>query len=414
MQKTAAIVTIGDEILLGQIVDSNSAYIAAALADVGVRTIQTRSIGDTGEEISKMLEEVLPMVDVLITTGGLGPTKDDITKHTLARHFGVGLVRDEASYRFIENFLKSRGVEFNELNRAQADIPEGFVALANELGTAPGLYFKSADTQKMLFSLAGVPFEMKRLLHDKVLPILTTEFNLSALVRHTIMIYGLPESELAQRIAPWEDALPDGIKLAYLPNPGGIRLRLTGGTFSIINSLFEKLSDLIPELYLGDYPTSIEAQMAELLVASGGTLSVAESCTGGAIAAKCTAMSGASRWFRGSVTAYSNEVKSEVLGVDSRLIEEHGAVSAEVVEAMAQGVRRRLQSTYAIATSGIAGPGGATDTKPVGDIYIGIATPVGVYSFLRNLGQPREVFIQRASAAALNYLRRELMGLPSH
>ncbi len=408
MQKRAAIVTIGDEILLGQIVDSNSAHIASALADIGVRTIQTRSIGDTREEIMEMLHEVLPMVDVLITTGGLGPTKDDITKHTLANFFGVGLVRDQASYRFIEQFLGTRGVEFNSLNQAQADIPEGFHALANELGTAPGLYFKT-ESNKMLFSLAGVPFEMKKLLGDKVLPIITEEFELTEIVRHTIMLYGMPESELAQRIESWEEALPSYIKLAYLPNPAGIRLRLTGGTFEEIEALFEELQTIIPELYLGDYPTSVEAQVAQMLTSRGNSLGVAESCTGGAVAAKCTALSGASEWFNGSVTAYSNTVKMELLGVDGRLLEEHGAVSAEVVEAMAIGARRVLGCDYAIATSGIAGPGGATAGKIVGDIYIAVATPTGVSSYKRNLGQPRAIFVERASTAALNYLRLELL-----
>ncbi len=406
----AAIITVGDEILLGQIVDTNSAHIATELADIGVRVEEIRSVSDSKVAIGEAVSEMLRLYDVVIMTGGLGPTKDDITKRTLAELFGVEMVRDEASFQHIKEFLEPRGVVFNELNQAQADIPEGFEALLNKLGTAPGLFYNSGG--HLLFCLAGVPFEMKALLAESVIPRIGELFSLGKVVRHTVMVFGIPESELALKISEWEDALPEYLKLAYLPNPAGIRLRLTatgGGSMDEIRVQFELLKGIIPEYYLGDYPTSIEEQVARLLVERGESLAVAESCTGGKIASKCTMLSGASEWFVGSVTSYCNSVKQGVLGVSSQSLDEHGAVSHEVVRQMACGVRERLGSTYGLATSGIAGPGGATAEKSLGDIFIALSTERGVRSWHRNFGQPRTVFIERASSAALNYLREELL-----
>lgn len=406
MQPTAQIITIGDELLLGQVVDTNSAFIGATAADAGLRMVEILSVSDKVEAIRRAIDEAIKRVDVVIITGGLGPTKDDITKRTIADYFGVDLVRDEQTYTFVRDMLTARGVEFNTLNEAQADIPRGFSALANPVGTAPGLYYNHAG--RLIFCLPGVPFEMKKLFTEQVLPIIDNHFSLKRVVKRTVLTYGLPESELAALIAGWENSLPNYITLAYLPNPRGIRLRLTAHTeisTEEIDRQFATLQSIIPDYYLGDDPTSVEELLSELLLTRGETLSVAESCTGGAISARCTAIAGASAWYQGSVTSYSNQVKASILGVDPQSIERHGAVSSEVVAQMADGVRRATGSTYAVATSGIAGPSGGSDEKPVGAVWIGIASDKGTQTYLRNFGQPRDVFIERASTAALNYLR---------
>ncbi len=408
------LITIGDEILIGQIVDTNSAYIGAACSQRGFKVVGIHSVGDNPEDIVRAIESAFESSDIVITTGGLGPTKDDITKRTLAQHFGVELCRHEETYHRVKAMLESRGVEFNALNESQADIPQGFIALANPLGTAPGLYHSFRDeggSLKMLFCLAGVPFEMKALLMEEVLPIMCSEWEVESYHRRTIVIYGLPESELASRIEVWEAALKsNGMTLAYLPNPSGIRLRVSGGVESDVERAVGELRGLLPEYYLGEEGCSIVGEVARLLGESGQRLVVAESCSGGAISAKCTSMSGASGWFNGGVVAYDNGVKVGVLGVDRELIERYGAVSSEVVEAMAQGALRTMGGDYAIATSGIAGPTGGGSGKEIGDVFIALARSGGKTTvWRRNFGQPREVFVERLTAYALNRLRLELI-----
>lgn len=409
MQTTAQIITVGDELLLGQVVDTNSAWIGEQAADSGFSVCEILSVADKREAITEALSRGLAKYDVVIMTGGLGPTKDDITKHTIAEFFGVDLVRNDDLYKQVERYMAERGVAFNALNQAQADVPRGFTALPNPVGTAPGLY--GQHNGKLLFCLPGVPFEMKGLFVNEVLPIVKAKFVLKSVIRRTVLVYGIAESELAVTISDWEDALPPYMSLAYLPNPKGIRLRLSvcdtpSGVDAVseIEAKFKTLKTIIPQYYLGYEPTSIENEIACRLAELGHTLGIAESCTGGNIAARCTALSGASRWFRGSVTAYSNEVKSAILGVDAALISTYGAVSGAVVEAMASGARQVLGSTYAIATSGIAGPEGGSAEKPVGTVWIGVATPGGVHSFMKNFGQPRGVCVERASSAALSAL----------
>ncbi len=410
MQPTAHIITIGDELLIGQVVDTNSAFIGAECATVGVRVREIISVSDNSEAIKRALKEGFEKSDIVIITGGLGPTKDDISKRSIADFFGLDLVRDSVTFEHVKELMCSRGVEFNALNQAQADIPRGFIALRNEVGTAPGLYYK--QDSKLLFCLPGVPFEMKRLFTEQVIPIIGQNYTLQPVIKRTIMVYGLPESELAALINGWESALPPYISLAYLPNPNGIRLRLSSKTevgAAEINFQFELLKTIIPDYFLGDEPTNVEVELSKLLTNSSTTLAVAESCTGGVMASKCTAISGASSWFLGSVTAYSNDVKSEVLGIENETLEEFGAVSSQTVEQMAVGVRELTGADYSIATSGIAGPTGATEGKELGDIWIGISSNKGTMSYKRNFGQPREVFVQRASTAALNYLRMAII-----
>ncbi len=415
MQPTVAIITIGDEILIGQIVDTNSAFIGSVAADNGIKVTEIHSIQDSKDAICRTISETMERVDIVIVTGGLGPTKDDITKKAIAELFSVGLYRDIATYNHVQSMLSSRGVEFNELNQAQADIPEGFSALSNPVGTAPGLFYNG--TRGTLFCLPGVPFEMKRLFTDEVIPRISKIYPLQEIVRKTVIVYGIAESELAVRISQWENSLIDnGLSLAYLPNPAGIRLRVShrgGNAISTsqaeeeITERLQALEELLPDNYLGLEPISVISEVARLLSASGKTLSTAESCSGGSIAKKCTSLSGSSTWFSGGVVAYSNESKVNILGVDSLSIESVGAVSSEVAAQMALGALERFSSDYSIATTGIAGPTGATDSKSLGDVHIAIASRQrGIEQlYFRNFGQPREVFVERLTAAALNYLR---------
>lgn len=408
--QSATIITIGDELLIGQVVDTNSAWIGRALSERGVAVRRRIAVADDLLDIEQALQQALNSSQVVIVTGGLGPTKDDITKHALASFFGVPMYRDEAVFEHVRTLMATRGVEFNSLNQSQADVPSGFTALGNAVGTAPGLFRDTGSA--LLFCLPGVPFEMKELLNDKVLPIIESKFSLQAVLHSTVLVYGLPESELAVAIAEWEDALPDFLKLAYLPNPGGIRLRLSAYGVDraqvepLIAQQFEALRTIIPDYYLGYEPTSIEFALGAMLSERGANVAVAESCTGGTIAARLTANSGASAYFKGGVVAYDNTVKTNVLGVSPDLIASHGAVSAEVVEAMAVGVLRAMGSDYSIATSGVAGPTGGSDQKPVGTVWVAVAERDGaVHSYCKNFGEPRSVCIDRSSSFAINALR---------
>jgi len=294
----AEIITIGDEILIGQVVDTNSAWIGQHLNEYGVRVVQITSVRDDRQAIKSAFDEAFSRADLILVTGGLGPTKDDITKHTLAEYFGTSLVRDQATYDYLEKWITAKGMRFNELNQKQADVPEGCVVLTNRNGTAPGMWFERDG--KVLVSMPGVPFEMKALMSDEVFPRLQRFFQLDHIVHKTAITYGIPESELAIRLEEWENALPDFLKLAYLPNPNNIRLRLSAyqGEEQVVNQeidrQFEKLKQIIPGNFLGYDTASLEQVVAEALLARGETLSVAESCTGGAVASRFTAMAGAS------------------------------------------------------------------------------------------------------------------------
>ena len=405
----STIITIGDEILIGQILDTNSRYISQALNRLGIVVAERTSVGDNAEQIVSTLDRALAATDVVIITGGLGPTKDDITKHTLARYFGSELVYNEQVAEFVRELLARRGIDFNELNRGQAMVPACCTVLHNAHGTAPGMWFEQDD--KVVISLPGVPFEMVHLIDDIVVPKLRERFDLKAIVHRTMITSGIAESILAERIAAWEDALPEMLHLAYLPAPNIVRLRLSAyevdgaSVEAIIDSQFELLRKIIPEAIVGFEDATVEQLVHNALIANGKTLSVAESCTGGAIAQKFTAMAGASAYFHAGVVAYSNEAKADILGVNPDDIARYGAVSEQVAIQMAEGVRRVGQSDYGISTTGIAGPAGGSAEKPVGTVWIGIATPKGAFAVLKNCGTDRGQIVQRATAYAIQLLQ---------
>ena len=408
----AQIITIGDEILIGQIVDTNAAYISRALNSAGVVVTERLSIGDDRQRIIDALDASLAQCDLVIMTGGLGPTKDDITKRTLADYFGMKLVRDEAVYEHVRRMLAARGIEFNELNQSQADVPDRCTVLHNAHGTAPAMWFEREG--KVVVSLPGVPFEMEHLMQDEVLPRLRAQFALKQVVHRTMITTGLAESMLAKRIEEWEDALPRYIKLAYLPSPLQVRLRLSAYEVdgrevgNEIDQLFAELETIIPQYVVGYENESIFTFVHNLLINKGLTLATAESCTGGTIASRFTAQAGASSYFLCGVVSYSNESKCKVLGVPQCEIEQHGAVSEEVALAMAEGARKVAGATYAISTTGIAGPTGGSAEKPVGTVWIGISTPTRTFAVCRNCGTDRSQIIARATAYAIAMLHEEL------
>jgi nicotinamide-nucleotide amidase len=409
----ATIVTIGDEILIGQIVDTNSVSIAKRLNNIGITIAEKLSIGDSKEAIVSTLERVISSSEVVIITGGLGPTKDDITKHTLAEMFGSKLVYNDTEGEHVRALLARRGIEFTELNRGQAMLPECCTVLHNAHGTAPGMWFDTTEGG-VVVSLPGVPFEMEHLMEDEVIPRLQSRFELRSIVHRTLITRGIPESILAQRISSWEDALPDYLHLAYLPAPNVVRLRLSAYDVDKeqasreIESRFNDLREIIGDNIVGYEGSSVEAQLHDILTKRGKTLAVAESCTGGMIASKFTAMAGASTYFRGGVVAYANEVKRDILGVRMEDIECFGAVSEVVALEMAEGVRRITGADYAIATTGIAGPTGGSKHKPVGTVWMAIATPEGSRAVMRNSGTDRGQIISRASAYAIEMLYEEI------
>lgn len=404
----STIITIGDEILIGQILDTNSRYISQALNRIGVVVTERVSIGDSAEQIVSTLDRALAISDVVIITGGLGPTKDDITKHTLARYYNSELVYNEQVGSFVEQLLARRGIAFTELNRGQAMVPQCCTVLHNAHGTAPGMWFERDG--KVVVSLPGVPFEMRHLIDDSVVPMLTQRFELKAIVHRTMITSGIAESILAEKIAPWEDNLPGVLHLAYLPAPNVVRLRLSAyevdgqSVSQIIDDEFDKLKGIIPEAIVGFEDATVEQLVHRWMTENGKTLSVAESCTGGAVAAKFTAMAGASAYFNAGVVSYSNEAKRDILGVNMDDIVRYGAVSEAVAIQMAEGVRRAGQSDYAVSTTGIAGPTGGSAEKPVGTVWIGIATPKGSFAVLKNCGTDRSQIIDRATAYAIKLL----------
>lgn len=411
----ATVITIGDEILIGQIVDTNTVSIARHLNSAGITVIEKSSVGDNAADICSAVGRGLDISDIVIITGGLGPTKDDITKHTLCELFGSHLVLAPAEAEHIRTLLDRRGIEFSELNRAQALVPECCTVLHNAHGTAPGMWFDcGTDGSKVVVSLPGVPFEMEHLMLDEVMPRLRSRFALHSIVHRTMITRGIAESVLAQRIASWEDALPDGLRLAYLPSPNIVRLRLSAydvdrdEAAARIDSQFAKLHAIIPDNIVGYDDATVERIVHDLLIERKATLAVAESCTGGAIDSKFTAMAGASAYFLCGVVSYSNESKRDVLGVDYDDILRCGAVSETVARQMAEGVRRISGADYGIATTGIAGPTGGSAEKPVGTVWFGIATPEGSCAVMRNSGTDRSQIIGRASAYAIEMLLAEL------
>ena len=411
----ATIITIGDEILIGQIVDTNSVSIAKHLNGAGITVGEKLSIGDDATQIEQSIARALKQSEVVIITGGLGPTKDDITKHTLARIFNSSMHEDERVCEHVRTMLTRRGITFNDLNRGQAMVPDACEVLFNAYGTAPGMWFEAEGG--VVISLPGVPFEMEHLMEDEVMPRLKERFSLHANIHRTMITAGLPESMLAERIERWEDALPKCLKLAYLPSPNIVRLRLSAydqedgvAARAMIDDEFSKLYDIIPEHIVGFEGATMQSLVHEIMCERGLTLATAESCTGGSIASLFTSMSGASAYFLGGVVAYSNEAKRDILGVNYKDIETYGAVSENVARQMAEGARHITGADYAIATTGIAGPTGGSEAKPVGTVWMAVATPTRTIATMRASGSDRGQIISRASAYAIEMLYHELKG----
>jgi nicotinamide-nucleotide amidase len=408
----AEIITIGDEILIGQIVDTNSAWMAKELNGIGINVGKITSISDQKTDIVSSLEQAMERVSLVLITGGLGPTNDDITKNTLSDFFGMNLVKDDLLYAKIEQRLADRGIPMNRYNREQALVPDGARIITNNHGTAPCMWFEKEG--KVVISMPGVPFEMIGIMQDDILKLLSHHFSTPFILHKTIMTQGIGESVLAEMLEDWEANLPACVKLAYLPSPGVLRLRmsLTGNKREeleeIVDEQLLKLLKIIPENIFGYDDEPMELAVAKLLSDKAMTLGTAESCTGGNIAHLITSHAGSSAYFKGSIVAYSNEVKENILQVNGADLEKYGAVSQGVVEQMAIGAKKLLNTDYAIATSGIAGPDGGTDEKPVGTVWIAVAGPAEVISHKFVLYKNRERNIRVASLNALNMLRKLL------
>lgn len=411
----AEIITIGDEILIGQIVDTNSVFIAKELNKIGVSVYQITSIQDDKAHILQALKDAESRVDVVILTGGLGPTKDDITKHTLCEYFNDKLVQDKAVLKHVEEIFKKHLLKpISQVNINQSLVPSKAEVLHNDNGTAPGMWIKSNKT--VFVSLPGVPFEMKALITGRVVPKILKEFDRPFILHKTIVTYGIGESALAERIEDWENNLPEAIKLAYLPSLGSVRLRLStkGKTKAIVEKIIseesQKLYELIKDVIVGEEDDQpIEAVIAKLLTEKGKTLATAESFTGGKIAEKITKIPGASLYYKGSVVSYATEAKIEVLNVSEELINQHSVVSAEVAEAMAVNVRKLLKTDFSIATTGNAGPSKGDSNEEVGTVFIAIATPKNVISAKYMMGVHRERVVQKSVNKAFEMLRKEIL-----
>ena len=407
----AIICTIGDEILIGQVVDTNSAQLAMALEEAGVHVKRMLSIGDNREEIAATLTQALSEHAVVITTGGLGPTKDDITKAVLGAITGSQrYVQHPGQLEMIHRILASRGLDALPSNLAQALVPETAEVIVNQLGTAPIMVFRQVQGGGTLYALPGVPHEAVGAI-PAIMEDIRHHQSLGVIRHRNLMVYGIAESALSERIAPWEDALPADMHLAYLPNPlTGIRLRLSvyGGDAAKqekrMEEQLDRLKAMLGPLVYADKDSNLETAVGELLKENGKTLSAAESCTGGEIAHLITSVPGSSAYFLGSVTSYAISVKEGVLGVPAQTIREYGVVSSEVAAAMAEGVRRLTGSDYAVSTTGLAGPSG-DEKNPVGTVWIGVATPLGTSTVSYCFKNDRKRNIERFAASALNFLR---------
>lgn len=412
------IITIGDEILIGQIVDTNSAVMGKLLNLNGMSVKQISSVSDNREHIIKALDEAQSRADIILITGGLGPTKDDVTKKTLCEYFNTSLRFDELVYQDVAAVFATYNKNVTAINRKQAEVPQICEVIRNYNGTAPGMWFDVNG--KIIVSMPGVPYEMEAMMKNQVIPKIRSRFNLPAIFHKIILTQGIGESSLAELIADWEDSLlAFNIKLAYLPSVGVVRLRLsiTGGDENkiqiAVNSKIEELQKIIPE-YIYGYETfgeesqTLQQLVGELFTKKKKTLSLAESCTGGYISSLITSISGSSAYYKGSIICYSYEIKIAELGVSKQLLNEQGAVSQAVVEQMAKGIRSKYKTDYSIAVSGIAGPHGGTVDKPVGTVWIAIATPHKIIAEKFTFGNNRQRNIQKSALAALNMLRKEI------
>jgi len=417
-----SIINIGDELLIGQVVNTNASTMARMLSEAGMAVRRTVVVGDVYQDIWHAVDEAMRSSDSVLVTGGLGPTKDDITKKLLCDYFHSELVESEVALENVRRIFESRGYEMTPVNRAQAHVPACCEVLNNDLGTAPCMWFEREG--KVLVSLPGVPFEMDWLMRNRVIPKLQETFHTDIIVHKNILVQGIGESYLSDLIEPWETTLPENIKLAYLPVAGMVKLRLTGKTRNnqnnqnILNNLNFQIAETIQGLYdlassyiVGEDCETLEELAHKTLTERGLTLATAESCTGGNIARLLTAQAGSSAYFKGGIVAYSNEVKESALGVRHSTLEAHGAVSEETVREMAEGVRECLGADLAIATTGIAGPTGGTPEKPVGTVWVAVASVQGTETKLLQLGSTRrQQNIDRTTNQAFAMLIRLIMG----
>ena len=412
----AEIITIGDEILIGQVIDTNSAFIAKQLNKIGISVYQISSVQDEKQHIINALKEAENRVDLIIITGGLGPTKDDITKHTICEYFEDKLVQNDEVLAHVENlFATYINTPISNLNRKQALVPSKAQILMNRFGTAPGMWLEKNKT--IFISLPGVPYEMRALIENEVLPRLQQKFHSPFIIHKTILTYGLGESAIADKIETWEDNLPKHIRLAYLPNLGKVRLRLTGKGDNKetlekdIKEQIVKLQAIIGDIIYGteENDDTIEVTIGRLLIKKGFSLSTAESFTGGKIAKIITSIPGSSQYYKGSIISYATNAKIDVLGVSEALINKYSVVSAEVAEAMAENVRKILKTDFSISTTGNAGPAKGDSDAEIGTAFIAIASPKGVISEKFNFGDHRERVINKAVTKAFELLQKEIL-----
>ena len=411
----SAIITIGDEILIGQIVDTNSAFIAKSLDSIGVQTHEMISVSDNKNHILDTFAKYQNKVDIVLITGGLGPTKDDITKKTFCDYFEDELIIDQkVEKHVIELIERVLNRPASQINKDQALVPSKCTVLQNQVGTAPGMWMKKENT--VFVSLPGVPYEMKYLIENEIIPKIVKEYERPYIIHKTILTYGQGESLVAERIENWENSLPNFIKLAYLPSPGRVRLRLTARGIDkkklekAIESNVVLLSQLIGDIIVGFEDTeTIEVVVAELLKKQNKTISTAESCTGGKIAQVLTSVIGASSYFKGSIVSYATETKKEVLGISDDLIQKQSVVSAEVAKQMAINIKSLMKTDYAIATTGNAGPEKGDSAAEIGTVFIALATPDTVIVEEFNFGQPREKVIDRTVVQSLEMVRKEIL-----
>ncbi|MCX6252702.1 MAG: competence/damage-inducible protein A [Bacteroidetes bacterium] len=416
------IINIGDELLIGQVINTNAAWMAVEMNLAGFMIDRVTVIQDETQAILGALEQSRMNSDIILITGGLGPTKDDITKEALCQFFNTTLAFNLKAFENIERFFHQRGISVTELNRKQAELPENCTPVHNQNGTAPGMWFETTRDRTgekvIIISLPGVPFEMKSMMKDLVIPMLKIRFPQHTIIHKTIMTQGIGESFLADLIEEWETQLPSNISLAYLPHPGIVRLRLTGiGNHATnirkqIEEESQKLQKIIPHYIYGYDDEQLEETVGRLLKERKLSVATAESCTGGYIAHLITSVPGCSVYFKGSIIAYANEIKEKELGVSAESLFTFGAVSEQVVKAMASGIMEKFKVDLAIATSGIAGPDGGTDEKPVGMIWIAIASPSGITARKYQFGDNRDRNIRRTAMQALNLLRKTVIGEP--
>jgi len=406
---TTEIISIGDELLIGQVINTNASWIAEQLNLAGIEVVRITTISDTRNDILNALKDASSRAEVILMTGGLGPTRDDITKKTLCEYFDSQLVFNQEAFENVEKLFAHRGFSMKKEKCEQAEIPDKCTPVMNAHGTAPGMWFERDD--RIYISMPGVPFEMKAMLSNHVLPTLSKKLNGNFILHRKVLTQGIGESILAEKISEWEESLPEKMKLAYLPQPGMVRLRLSGTGKNLqllrkdMDARIEHLKQIIPELIFGYGEVSLEEVVGKLLKEKSQSLSTAESCTGGYIAHLVTGISGSSDYFTGSVVAYSNKIKTGVLGVKEQTLIDHGAVSEQCVIEMASGIKSKFNTDYAIAVSGVAGPTGGSPEKPVGTVWIAIAGPDKVVTEQFLFGNARQRIIRVAALTALNKLR---------